>query len=278
MRVVARGGGAAPVPVVALAGALLLGLGLAWLPLPLAVAAVLGPALLLLLLRFPLAAVALMLLAGPWGALENVLLGNAFLDSGQLSFLLLVAIWLARGVLLRRRAPPFRHPGIRIPRTPLDLPLLLFLAVRCAAGEAAPLVAPSFSPVGVTSDTVRGWLTRPMTAEHIAFAGGDTEDCRLRGDALLIAAGGNCRFTLTPSPNLTRRLSLRLAEGESAAVTLQQENTLDIEETLVGIGAAIELDIFRQPEGVEAILTVANCTTAESEEEEAPAACRLEIE
>lgn len=122
------------------AAAIALGLSVALLPLPLAAGVIVAAAGLLLILRYPWLAVALMLLAGPWGALENVLLGSTFLDSGQLSFLLLGALWLARGVLQRRRYPPRAGRGIVIPRTPLNLPLFLFIALATFTLLAAPSV------------------------------------------------------------------------------------------------------------------------------------------
>ncbi|MDX1686753.1 MAG: O-antigen ligase family protein [Candidatus Promineifilaceae bacterium] len=103
---------------------LLLALSAGWVAatwsLPFAAVALFAPVVLLLTLRRPLIAVALMLIAGPWGALENVALGGSLLDSGQLLFLFVVALWLARGVLRRR---------VVIPHAFLNLPLALFLGV-----------------------------------------------------------------------------------------------------------------------------------------------------
>lgn len=118
------------------------GLLLALMPLPLALAGILFPATLLLLLRYPLLGLLLMLLAGPWGALENVVLGPAFLDSGQLTFLLLVALWLAWSVLRRRRLPA--SAGIVIPATPLNGPLFVFLAIALLSLLGAPSLPAGF--------------------------------------------------------------------------------------------------------------------------------------
>ena len=109
--------------------ALALGLVASIWPLPLAAVALFAPVILLLTLRRPLLAVALMLVAGPWGALESVALGTASLDSGQLLFLFAVALWLARGVLRRR---------ILIPHTFLNLPLALFLSIVALSLLGAP--------------------------------------------------------------------------------------------------------------------------------------------
>lgn len=133
--------------LVPFAAAIALGLMVALLPLSLAAGVIAAAAGLLLVLRYPWLAVALMLLAGPWGALENVLLGSAFLDSGQLSFLLLGALWLARGVLQRRRYRTGAGRGIVIPHTPLNLPLFLFIALATFTLLAAPSVSTGLKEV-----------------------------------------------------------------------------------------------------------------------------------
>jgi putative inorganic carbon (hco3(-)) transporter len=77
----------------------------------------------LLILRQPLWGLGLALLAGPWAALESVVLGpllpgGGLLNSGQLLLLLTLAAWLARGLLRRH---------ISLPPTFLNLPLALLL-------------------------------------------------------------------------------------------------------------------------------------------------------
>lgn len=101
----------------AVAAALLAGLLLALLPLAQAAGLLVGAALLLALLVRPLLGVLLLMLAAPLGAREALALGAGGFDTGQLLFLLVVAAWLAEGVLRRR---------ITIPRTALNLPLALF--------------------------------------------------------------------------------------------------------------------------------------------------------
>lgn len=118
-----------PPAVLPLLLALAAGLVAATWRLPLAAAAIFAPVVLLLALRRPLVAVALMLVAGPWGALENVALGGSLLDSGQMLFLFVVALWLARGALLQR---------IVIPQSFLNLPLVLFLGVAAISLLDAP--------------------------------------------------------------------------------------------------------------------------------------------
>ncbi len=109
--------------------ALALGLVLAQLPLPLAGGLVVGGAALLMILIQPLAGLALALLAGPLGALENIALGRGPLDSGQLLLLLTLAAWLGRGLVRRR---------IFLPRTWLNLPLAVFIGVAAVSLLGAP--------------------------------------------------------------------------------------------------------------------------------------------
>ncbi|MFN2160547.1 MAG: O-antigen ligase family protein [Candidatus Promineifilaceae bacterium] len=113
----------------ALLAALAIGILFAAAPLTIALPIFAATAVFLLALIQPLAALALALIAGPFGALENVILGGLSVDSGQLLLLLALAAWIAR-LLINRR--------IDLPRTPLKLPILLFLAVAALSLLAAP--------------------------------------------------------------------------------------------------------------------------------------------
>lgn len=97
--------------------ALALGLALAFLPLGPTAAAFILCGVVVLVFVEPLLGVALMLAAGPLGALENIVLGVTYLDSGQLLFLITVGAWLALGA---------RRGRIVLPSTPFNLPLVLF--------------------------------------------------------------------------------------------------------------------------------------------------------
>ncbi|MCL4265762.1 MAG: O-antigen ligase family protein [Anaerolineae bacterium] len=100
---------------------------LAW-----AVGLVGGTAVALLTVINPLVGLFAALVAGPWGALENIWLGPSLLDSGQLLLLFTLAVWLGRGLAYRR---------LFIPRTFLNVPLALFVFVSALS----LLHAPSFS-------------------------------------------------------------------------------------------------------------------------------------
>ena len=106
-----------------------IGLLISFLPLPVAAALLILPTVLILIYLFPLFGLGLALLAGPFGAVESVILGPSPLDSGQLLLLLTVVIWLLKGLGRGR---------VVIPATPLNRPILLFLAVATLSSLNAP--------------------------------------------------------------------------------------------------------------------------------------------
>lgn len=113
----------AATPPIWLVIATVVGLLLVGLPLSLAAAFLAITAVLLLTLLNPLLGLALALLVGPLGALENLLFGSRLLDSGQLMLLLALAVWIGRSLL---------HRELRLLTTPLTLPLLLFILITAA--------------------------------------------------------------------------------------------------------------------------------------------------
>ncbi len=94
-----------------------------------AFAVIFGIALLLLALIQPLIAMALVLLAGPLGAVESFRIGGVLLSSSQLLFLLAVSLWITYGVIRRR---------IYFPSTPINLVLILFITVGAVSLINAP--------------------------------------------------------------------------------------------------------------------------------------------
>jgi O-antigen ligase len=108
---------------------------IAWLPLVTLAAVLGGAALVLIVVRWPLAGLGIALLLGPFGALENIILGDALLDSGQIVLLLAIGSWLAASLARRR---------IWLARTPVNWPLALFLLVA-----AASLVGVDSLPLGL---------------------------------------------------------------------------------------------------------------------------------
>ncbi|MGW8318877.1 MAG: O-antigen ligase family protein [Candidatus Promineifilaceae bacterium] len=100
--------------------ALILGLLVAWLPPRGAAVIVLGGGLTLVGLVQPLVLLTLTLMAGPLGALENLMVPGAPLESGQILLLAALGAWIGRGILRRE---------LSLPSTRLNRPLLIFLGV-----------------------------------------------------------------------------------------------------------------------------------------------------
>ena len=167
----------------AIVAAAVLGLFLALSPLPFAIALVGAAAAVLLLLRFRWLALALMLLAAPWGALENVVLGASFVDSGQLAFLILSALWLARSVLRRRRHRPGAGRGIVIPHTPLNLPLAIFIGIASLSLLSAPSI-----PIGLKE--LLKWLELAVVMWIVVDLFLDGETIHLRPALAIILLAG----------------------------------------------------------------------------------------
>ncbi len=98
--------------------ALLLGLIFVWLPLSLSATIIAGALVVLLVIIKPFFGIALALVAGPFGALEQLVFGISSLDTGQIILILTFISWLGRGMIRKR---------IGLPRIRLILPLLLFI-------------------------------------------------------------------------------------------------------------------------------------------------------
>lgn len=90
------------------------------LPLLMAAGLILGAALLIVTLLFPLFGLGVALLLGPFGALEAIILGPTLLDSGQIALLLTIAAWIGTGLARRR---------LRIPSTVFNVPWLLLILI-----------------------------------------------------------------------------------------------------------------------------------------------------
>lgn len=90
------------------------------LPLPLAVGLVVGTALLIATVLYPLFGLGVALLLGPFGALEGIIFGPTLLDSGQITLLLTFAAWIGMGLARRR---------LRIPHAAFNVPWLLLVLI-----------------------------------------------------------------------------------------------------------------------------------------------------
>lgn len=106
------------------AAAIVAVLVITWLPLSLAAAVVIGSALLLLAVIYPIFGLGLALMLGPFGALEAIVFGPALLDSGQIALLMAFAAWIGTGLARRR---------LFIARSLINIPWLLFLLVAASS-------------------------------------------------------------------------------------------------------------------------------------------------
>jgi len=81
---------------------------------------VVGAALLIATLVYPLVGLGVALLLGPFGALEAIILGPTLLDSGQIVLLLTVAAWIGTGLARRR---------LRIASSVFNVPWILLILI-----------------------------------------------------------------------------------------------------------------------------------------------------
>lgn len=108
-----------------------LGIALTQLPPFLSLGLVLGTAVLLLILRFPIAGLGFALLAGPFGALESLFLGITLFDSGQIFLLLALASWGLRGLYTKK---------ITIPKASFIWPMIIFIGIAFVSILDAPSI------------------------------------------------------------------------------------------------------------------------------------------
>ncbi|MCB9003600.1 MAG: O-antigen ligase family protein [Ardenticatenaceae bacterium] len=141
----------------ALGLALLAGVALVRLPLLWAGALLGGTAVLILSIIQPLFAMGLALLLAPFGAYEARAFTASPLDSGQLFFFFTLALWLARGMRQRR---------IVLPKTPLTVPLLLFIYITLITLLDAPSLAFGLKEVAKWVEMLLLiWLALDLTAD-----------------------------------------------------------------------------------------------------------------
>lgn len=98
--------------------AISVGILIAILPLTVSGAILAGVSIFLLMLIQPLVGLSLVLIIGPFGALESIHFGPSLPKSGQLLFMFVVGAWLGYGILRHR---------INFPRTAVNLPLIVFI-------------------------------------------------------------------------------------------------------------------------------------------------------
>jgi putative inorganic carbon (hco3(-)) transporter len=96
---------------------------IAYLPLWLSAGVMILSLFFALTLTYPLVGLAIALLLGPFGALESIIIGSGWVDSGQVALLFAFAAWLGSGLSRRQ---------LMIPRTQFNFPLILFILIALA--------------------------------------------------------------------------------------------------------------------------------------------------
>ena len=144
--------------IVWLALALAAGLAIITLPLPAAALLIGSAAVVLGTLIEPLVGLALTLLAGPFGALENVILGGTSFDSGQLLLILTLVAWLARSVIRREIRPLSLDKGVA-------LAYLFFVSFAALSLLGAPSLGAGFKELAK-------WVQMGLIAWFVASVAG----------------------------------------------------------------------------------------------------------
>jgi hypothetical protein len=153
--------------------------------------------------------------------------------------------------------------------------VLILIAILFVVGIAAGATRKDDNKVS-SSDLNASWLEglqarlaqpQPLTAQDIGVAA--PTSC-LQKEQLIVAPNQRCRFLIqrSSSPN-ARRLALRLVEGASVALRLEQKNAVTLEKNLPPSDSAKDKDWDVYQEG--GILSV-TCTDSGK-----AAACRLAL-
>ena len=130
------------------------GLALSQLPLMTAVFVFAGVTFLLLSVIQPLVPLSAAIIAGPFGAYENIFFGDSVIESGQVIFFVALASWLGHRMIIRQG---------RVPRPPLFYPLLIFILVTAFS----LLAAGSFdSGIKEVAKWVEIWLVMIMVIDQ----------------------------------------------------------------------------------------------------------------
>lgn len=162
---------------------------------------------------------------------------------------------------------------------------VLLLAVLCSCCAGSGLLSrrpPAFRHVDLQApslDQLRRRLTIKLKGADLVLKSG--QGCAVQGETLLVPPEAVCIFAIPASDRFTRQLVLVLdAPASSAALTMVQPKAVSVDKTLAPGEEPYALDIYRNPDKVEALLTIRDCRLPQPEGDGAtalPGACVLEI-
>ncbi len=149
--------------------------------------------------------------------------------------------------------------------------LLLYLGSRQdrRRGFRLNLDAPSLQ-------SIRRSLNARLESDEISVSAGAEAGCAVRPTGLVIPPGVRCEYSIRPSRDKNRQATFTLSgEGVSVSLELKQPQALTVDGTLTPQSDPLDLDIFRNQEGVSAALAVQGCQTRAVAEGDPPPLCLL---
>jgi hypothetical protein len=124
--------------------------------------------------------------------------------------------------------------------------------------------------------SVRRSLNARLESDEISVAAGAQAGCAVLPAGLVVPPGVRCEFTIRPSTEKIRQATFTLGgEGLSLYLELTQPQALIVDETLTPVSEPLDLDIFRNREGVPARLVGQSCQTPAVKKGDPPGLCRL---
>jgi hypothetical protein len=121
-----------------------------------------------------------------------------------------------------------------------------------------------------------GWLSnlganlvvsQPLKLSDLSSA---PEGC-LQQEVFIVAVGSSCEFAIKQATFIQRVATVQIVQGTSATITLMQEKTLPVQESLSGAGAVTDANLKVYPGKAHGVLDI-QCLKADS----APA-CLLKL-
>jgi hypothetical protein len=143
----------------------------------------------------------------------------------------------------------------------LALLLVVLFVVSLLLAGRGPGSGLKFNPKSPGLARIANWLSRPAKAEHLALRSGSATDCRLGNDQIIIKAGAVCIYGVAADKLWTRKLRLVLLTPQdgldgNVTVSLEQQEALKVEQTLVPGAQADPLDIYGRQDQAAATLVI----------------------